>query len=89
MNLVPSFLQDYSSLFIDEELEEMKLEEEDDQIIEEIVTTKTISSQFKNPLNSELSDNEGIENKLKKMKKNDIKMQNQSLFMKDFTKGTK
>ena len=89
MNLVPSFLQDYSSLFIDEELEEMKLEEEDDQIIEEIVTTKTISSQFKNPLNSELSDNEGIENKLKKMKRNDIKMQNQSLFMKDFTKGTK
>ena len=89
MNLVPSFLQDYSSLFIDEELEEMKLEEEDDQIIEEIVTTKTISSQFKNPLNSELSDNEGIENKLKKMKKNDITMQNQSLFMKDFTKGTK
>ena len=74
MNLVPSFLQDYSSLFIDEELEEMKLEEEDDQIIEEIVTTKTISSQFKNPLNSELSDNEGIENKLKKMKKNDITM---------------
>ena len=74
MNLVPSFLQDYSSLFIDEELEEMKLEEEDDQIIEEIVTTKTISSQFKNPLNSELSDNEGIENKLKKIKKNDITM---------------
>ena len=74
MNLVPSFLQDYSSLFIDEELEEMKLKEEDDQIIEEIVTTKTISSQFKNPLNSELSDNEGIENKLKKMKKNDITM---------------
>ena len=51
------------------------------------VKTSTLS--LKGPLNPELSDDGGIENKVKKLKKNDISIDNQHSITKFFTKITK